>query len=50
VGAVFAFIGLAPIIVGILVLLHIVRTLDSIRTDVRRIAERVESQDSVSQR
>jgi hypothetical protein len=36
-------ISLLPLIISVLVLLHIIRTLDAIRTDVRRIADRVDT-------
>ena len=36
-------IWLLPLIIAVLVLLHIIRTLDAIRTDVRRIADRVDT-------
>jgi len=37
------FISLAPLIISILILVHIIRTLDAIKADVRRIADRVDS-------
>jgi hypothetical protein len=36
-------ISLLPLIISVLVLLHIIRTLDAIRIDVRRIADRVDT-------
>ena len=36
-------ISLLPLIISVLVLLHIIRALDAIRIDVRRIADRVDT-------
>lgn len=42
-GAFFFIVSLLPIIIVILVLLRIVRTLEGISTDIRRIADRADT-------